>query len=183
MTASDAPDRHYRTTHDRLRRTRGPAKDYPCVSCGGPAREWAYQYTGTVLRDSQQNRAYSEDPADYAPMCSGCHRSFDNSNDADVQQRRLDGSRKAGRTTAARLQEDPEFAQEFSRKVAAGGRATAARAQGDPAFASEKRLGEQRGRDKTNAMRLRCTECGRETTPGPMAKHLKTHQHEGAVPL
>jgi hypothetical protein len=52
--------------HNRVRRARGPARDYPCVGCGGPAREW-----------SQRHDTDGLDPADYDPRCCKCHFAYD----------------------------------------------------------------------------------------------------------
>lgn len=71
----------YRSAHTRVVRLWGKAAQYPCVSCGGPAEEWAYdgadpdelvggQGCCTELR-------YSPDPEFYMPLCKPCHRHRD----------------------------------------------------------------------------------------------------------
>jgi hypothetical protein len=59
----------YRRIHRRLRRVRGPAKNYDCISCRKPAQCWAYQ--------KEDGTQYSDDIEDYAPMCESCHRKLD----------------------------------------------------------------------------------------------------------
>jgi hypothetical protein len=71
----------YAAVHARLRNDIGFASEFPCVSCGGPAREWAYDHQcpneltetnvlGTELR-------YSADLDRYRAMCRLCHRGHD----------------------------------------------------------------------------------------------------------
>jgi len=66
----------YSTAHDRIARVRGKAIQHKCCSCGGPARQWAYQGSDQELVNEAGLR-YSENPDDYAPMCSSCHKRLD----------------------------------------------------------------------------------------------------------
>ena len=90
----------YRQIHLLLKETRGPARDYDCVSCGKPAAEWAYQYEGEQeLRDENGHWAHSLNPDDYLPMCLFCHRQLDMERDPSMAElRRQGGSRGAVRS-------------------------------------------------------------------------------------
>jgi hypothetical protein len=59
-------DLSYDARHDRVRRSRGRAKDYQCARCDQPAGEWATIHGRTGF-----------DPQDYEPLCIPCHRSYD----------------------------------------------------------------------------------------------------------
>lgn len=71
----------YVTAHVRVRATYGPASNYPCIGCGGPAKHWAYDHTDPnplMHRDTKGRWAgkpypYSPDPQRYDPMCRSCH--------------------------------------------------------------------------------------------------------------
>ena len=53
----------YWGVHARLRRERGSASNYECVTCTAPARTWAYK----------EPTGFSSNLEDYRPMCSSCH--------------------------------------------------------------------------------------------------------------
>lgn len=57
---------NYWATHGRVRKARGPAKNYPCTDCSGPARDWSLIHG----RDGA-------DPADFEPRCRKCHIAYD----------------------------------------------------------------------------------------------------------
>lgn len=81
----------YDAVHRRLRRSRGPAKNFACVDCGKPATGWSYDNSDPAeLRQMVRGRilAYSLDPARYQPRCTGCHRKFDRA----AEQRQRDRS-------------------------------------------------------------------------------------------
>ena len=70
----------YSTAHRRIAAQRGPAREHPCSNCGGEAHSWAYR--GGSEKELVEDRGpsahvqivrYSPDPADYDPMCWGCH--------------------------------------------------------------------------------------------------------------
>ena len=56
----------YAGAHHRVYRARGRAKDQICVSCGKPARHWAW------IHDTDPG-----DPQNYQPMCASCHHAYD----------------------------------------------------------------------------------------------------------
>lgn len=69
----------YHAAHSRIVRERGPAANYSCAACRlRPAAEWSLRNgadpdehygvsNGSVC-------AYSDDPANYDPLCRPCHR-------------------------------------------------------------------------------------------------------------
>lgn len=70
------------TAHSRLRRIWGSAGNYPCISCGGTAAQWAYDGTDPDQRYRLVGKRkyyayYSVYPEFYMPMCSLCHRRRD----------------------------------------------------------------------------------------------------------
>ena len=74
----------YYGAHDRVRRTRGPARAQMCSGCGGSAEQWAYDHQDPAeLADTIVNNrgtqvvTYSPDPSHYIPLCRGCHVRFD----------------------------------------------------------------------------------------------------------
>jgi hypothetical protein len=71
----------YNATHMRLYRARGNATSYACVTCGVPARNWAYDHQdpgAVTVTDAQGfELLISLDPSHYQPMCIPCHRKFD----------------------------------------------------------------------------------------------------------
>lgn len=69
--------------HRRLSRSRGPAREYSCVDCGGAAAEWSYDGLDGAELTTAQGSAYSLDLARYAPRCVSCHRSFDRAGDRE----------------------------------------------------------------------------------------------------
>lgn len=74
----------YRTTHQALRRDRGPASGYDCADCHRPAEQWAYDGQDPAGRwdwhrwgDHARLVPYSTDPSRYRPLCRSCHVSVD----------------------------------------------------------------------------------------------------------
>lgn len=65
----------YSTVHRHLFEQRGPASNYVCP-CGQPAVHWAWQHTGIELTDNR-GRTFSENIADFLPMCRSCHFKLD----------------------------------------------------------------------------------------------------------
>lgn len=66
--------------HNRVRALWGSPKQYPCIECGKPASEWAYDGTDPTQRygsvGSDPSAAwvfYSMYPEFYMPMCRPCH--------------------------------------------------------------------------------------------------------------
>jgi len=75
-------DSGYGTTHDRVRRDRGPARDQVCIDCGNPAHHWSYDHEDPDEQMSRFGRSYSLDNAHYWPRCRSCHTHFDNDHHA-----------------------------------------------------------------------------------------------------
>lgn len=70
----------YDSTHAKLRRDRGPAKDHPCAEgCGSQAEHWSYDGRDpdekwTPWRDgSGRLMPYSTNLEHYHPVCVKCH--------------------------------------------------------------------------------------------------------------
>lgn len=57
----------YSANHKKVVRRRGAARNYVCVDCGAPAREWSHIH-GTDGRDPMVH---------YAPRCIPCHKEYD----------------------------------------------------------------------------------------------------------
>jgi len=56
----------YDVWHNRVKKARGPASDYRCIDCGGPAEDWS-----TADRSSNDVRVR------FQPRCRKCHRRYD----------------------------------------------------------------------------------------------------------
>lgn len=67
----------YPTVHARLRRERGNASAHPCATCGGPAKDWAFDNAEPKLIDPISGSAYFHDLDRYIPLCRSCHTTFD----------------------------------------------------------------------------------------------------------
>jgi hypothetical protein len=86
------PGRHmlrvpgYDAAHKRVSRARGPARQFECVDCAGPAEEWSYRGGSTAEALTETGLAYSPNPNDYEPRCKGCHRRRDRSLDHSVHR-------------------------------------------------------------------------------------------------
>lgn len=65
----------YHRAHKRVYSARGPARSWPCT-CGSQAREWAYTHDCVDERQSALG-PYSNNPSDYVPLCSSCHKRMD----------------------------------------------------------------------------------------------------------
>lgn len=66
----------YDDMHRRVKRARGSASGYPCVTCGGPARHWSYDHEDPAELTSEKG-AYSTEPQHYVPRCVPCHKRYD----------------------------------------------------------------------------------------------------------
>lgn len=66
--------REHRRFHDRLRAARGRAADYPCVDCGGPAKEWSWDKGSGETFGSG---TFVDNFDEYSPRCQSCHRKMD----------------------------------------------------------------------------------------------------------
>lgn len=141
--------RSYRQIHWDLRAARGKADEYPCVACGKPAKDWAYQNNGNPeLYDQESGRPYCEDLTLYEPMCRNCHFKMD----ATDLSRKL--GQLLGRSNSIRAQHDEEFAAKLSADRAAAARVV-------------------------NAKRRQCLDCGRVAHPAAIGAHLKGSGHSG----
>lgn len=67
----------YRAVHERVRSRRGPAKDHPCLHCGGQAAHWAYDHADPAELIDSAMGPYSTNPERYLPLCVSCHKRFD----------------------------------------------------------------------------------------------------------
>jgi len=71
----------YIAAHHRCRALWGSARQYPCIRCGKPAEDWAYDGTDKDMEmlDSRVEWvvAYSRFPEFYMPMCKPCHKERD----------------------------------------------------------------------------------------------------------
>jgi hypothetical protein len=58
----------------------GSASQYPCVECGNPAKDWAYDGSDPAQcygANHGKMQLYSLHPEFYMPMCRSCHSSKD----------------------------------------------------------------------------------------------------------
>ena len=70
----------YIGAHHRCRALWGSSQQHPCIECGEPAEDWAYDGTDpTELYDTRNDWvvAYSRFPEFYMPMCKPCHKERD----------------------------------------------------------------------------------------------------------
>ncbi|MFD4294154.1 hypothetical protein ACFWQG_13135 [Rhodococcus sp. NPDC058532] len=71
----------YRSVHLRIHRLWGHANQFPCVTCGQAAKEWAYDGTDPTAKDEliagQWPVKFSVHPEFYFPACYPCHRALD----------------------------------------------------------------------------------------------------------
>jgi hypothetical protein len=77
----------YKSAHQLVGRTKGPATGYLCVDCGHPARQWSYDGRDDNERIETRNGnalAFSVNPLHYQARCLACHREYD-----DTPNRRL----------------------------------------------------------------------------------------------
>lgn len=69
-------DATYAAVHLRLRSTRGSARGYSCVDCGGRASQWSVNRSAESLVDSTDG-PYSTDLTNYDPRCVPYHKAYD----------------------------------------------------------------------------------------------------------
>lgn len=81
LQAQFKPVPTYVSAHQRISAARGPAREYDCTDCGGPAAEWSYDHgdPNELVGKSSATReaAYSLDIEHYVPRCVPCHRTHD----------------------------------------------------------------------------------------------------------
>ena len=65
----------------RIKRAKGPAKNYVCLHCDRTALDWAYDGTDPfeLISSAGQSRGrrYSLDVDRYLPLCRSCHNHLD----------------------------------------------------------------------------------------------------------
>lgn len=70
----------YRYAHKRVKKLRGPARDYACVDCGVDAADWSFSHYDDVPCRTSWGAAYSMNPDHYRPRCRPCHVKYDATN-------------------------------------------------------------------------------------------------------
>ncbi len=72
---------NYNSAHARIRRDKGPASAHPCVDCGAPATQWAYDGLDpnelTDTTPSELGLRYSLSVDHYQAKCAPCHVRMD----------------------------------------------------------------------------------------------------------
>lgn len=159
----------YHEAHEAVKAARGAAAAYPCVECGSPARDWAYQHEGEPEAVSETGAPYSTDVSAYAPMCRGCHL-------------RLDYAHGTVRGFATFW---PTATEEYRAKHSAVATENAVKAReglqaklADPVEGARIRAAQWGGLSQ-GQMRRRCSVCGLEANTGGLARHQKSSGHEG----
>jgi transposase-like protein len=79
----------YAGAHDRVKASRGLAKDHECAHCSNPAVNWAYDHLDSLeLREvlyvasvKSYDCPYSADPNHYIPLCRSCHWRVDHASE------------------------------------------------------------------------------------------------------
>lgn len=79
-------DATYAAIHQRLRRRRGPARNYSCVDCGGAAAHWSYSREYGCNARLGEFGPYSVDIDEYDPRCVACHKKFDLAHAGEVER-------------------------------------------------------------------------------------------------
>ena len=98
---SPGPGTSYRSAHRKVYRSKGPARMYPCLGCGGPATDWSYDGLDPDEMYGSNNagtapRAYSMNPDHYHPRCRRCHLQMDRGVSVCAQGHRMDVAGKRG---------------------------------------------------------------------------------------
>ena len=123
-------DPGYTGIHNRLVRQRGSARKHRCISCGGQARDWAYQHTA-LDEHREDGFVYSLNLTDYEAMCRKCHLELDGEKNPEGLAARVAAAkavpsevrRKAGLASVG----TPAGNQQRLNRAIAGGRAIARR--------------------------------------------------------
>lgn len=142
----------YDTVHRLLKSQRGLASNYLC-SCGAPAVDWAYQWTGDIQYDDGCGLAYSPDPINYAAMCRSCHRKLDSSKPTLMRASVLSNA-AIGRDRLAILQADPVESVRIRRL-------------------------QSEGAIRAISVRRQCAECSLVASPPSLGRHQKVSGHSG----
>lgn len=166
----------YEGAHNNVRRLHGAASDHACVSCGGPALDWAYQYGAPDEQVTAEGLPYSMNPQFYEPMCRSCHMRYDNQMDERVG----DAARARGIAFSEKGQAWRDANPERSREIQLANMACENELfRNDPAYRGRKLEALRRGGIKANSRRRKCVTCGLTTTPGAMGKHMRYAGHSG----
>lgn len=96
----------YDAIHKRLRKERGPARNFECVECGNQANHWAYQHTAGDNEQRTHGLPFSSNVEDYAAMCAKCHRKLDLAKDPNSRERLVNSGLRLA-ATAKRPQKKP----------------------------------------------------------------------------
>ena len=157
--------------HSAVVKARGRADTYPCIECGGPARDWAYQHTSESPLETETGRLYSDSVEDYEPMCRGCHQKFDNAR----------GAFRGWKTVWAKR--DPEYLVRHGKAIRRNGvkaRAALAEKLNDPVEGARIRARQSEGARRGGcSQKRRCLECGVEMNAPAMGRHQNTSGHAG----
>lgn len=175
----------YDDVHKELKKQRGAARNYRCVTCGQQAQQWAYRYNGNPELSSDAG-PYSEDLECYQPMCASCHRKHDLEKDERLRSMYQELGREVGLLPAtpaslrslekARAAQSPEDKRKQGEHM---GRLHAERLKNDPAYAEKHREYSRR-----NALaRRKCDECALESHPPGIGRHQKASGHVGYTDL
>lgn len=82
----------YAAAHLRIKRAKGPAKNYECLHCHRAALDWAYDGSDPnelVSTDPRRfGMRYSLDIDRYLPLCRGCHNRLDGKDAKHLRDRR-----------------------------------------------------------------------------------------------
>lgn len=158
------PCPEYRSVHARVRKERGPARDYACSGCGGPASDWAFQYPpDRTLVCPATRRRYSNRTSDYAPMCRSCHLRMDWDKDPEMAA--------ALSTRRSEVTARPKT-EEHLRRIWESRRA-------DPEGMKQHAQLMSRTMSKTNSRKFQCGDCDLTTNAGNLGKHQRASGHHG----
>lgn len=165
---------HDDSLHRNLRRRRGSASTFPCVSCGKSAYEWAYQHNGP-----------SSEPENYAPMCRSCHRKLDHKESLVLQrswakvraEHPITREMQAAGGRAGKGKPGTPIGTERATAMGrAGGSARAARMKVDEALSLRMK---EVAKNNLPKNRRRCKGCSVESSAAGIGNHQKSTGHRG----
>lgn len=164
----------YHQAHRNVEAARGRAAEHPCVECGEPARDWAYQHVGEPELVSETGAPYSTDVSQYAPMCRGCHLSLD-----------YDHGTVRGFATfwPTATEEYLEHHKKVATENAVAARAALSEKLRDPAEGPRIRAAQSEGAKQGGMAQVRRCSCGREMLAAPLGRHQKIAGHKGWEPV
>lgn len=168
----------YNAVHFRVAKALGNATDHLCIQCPRRAHGWAYQHTAEEPMWSN-GAPYSDNPADYAPMCASCHKKLDNSKRPELVETYRNLALHAGAVNAHRRSTEPEYDKEVRKKISDAARASwqdadrAERMRRTNSIEQLKVAGAAASR-----VRRRCS-CGMVSNPAGIGRHQKSTGHKG----